>query len=183
MKIFDLQPKERVIRVFRQSDIILLKPLGVGLLVTFAVWYYLLHYSLNTYQFFGILVTLGAFAYFTHEYRLWSLQKYIITNRRLLKQSHESIFKKTVLETPLERILNVSFKTTGFLSVLFHFGDVEVQVVGLIEPIVLRNIKQPERIKEYLWRAHEEAVKERGKDDIVHLQEKNGYTKEGQRVL
>ena len=183
MKIFELQPGERIIRTFWQSDIVLLKPASIVVVIIVAVWYYILSYHLPEYSLVAILASLFSLSYFTHQYRLWSLQEYIISNRRLIKQFHQSIFKKTVVETPLDRILNVSFKTTGIFSVLFGFGDVEVQVVGLIEPIILKNIRYPERIKEYLWRAHEEAVKQQGQGDIIHLQERNGYTKQNQRVM
>lgn len=100
--------------------------------------------------------------------------------------SHEGLFKKLVIETPLDRILNVSYKTTGFFSSIFSFGDVEVQVVGLIEPIVLKQVRYPAKLKDRLWKAHEDSLKGPHRFDaesIPEIQQQIGYTKKNQKVV
>lgn len=177
-----LNPDERVVRVFLQSKLVLIKPFLIAGLAFGIPWWYLLHYDLTSVRSAILVWSVVCLLYFVREYRLWTLQKYVITSKRLIKLQHEALFKKVVVETPLERILNVSFKTTGLFSVIGRYGDVEVQVVGLIDPIVLKNITRPASIKEYLWHAHEQAAKDT-KFDAVHLQEKIGYTKENQKIL
>jgi hypothetical protein len=56
------------------------------------------------------------------------------------------------VETPLERILNVSYQIKGFWPSLFRFGVVEVQAAGLADPLSLKNISQPEKVKDFLWK-------------------------------
>ena len=56
---------------------------------------------------------------------------YMLTSRRLLHVYREGLFNKHVNETYLDRILNVSFKTTGFISTIFEYGDVSVKAVGM----------------------------------------------------
>ncbi len=182
MRGFILQSGEKVIRVFHQTKWVLLKPFFISTVLLLAPWWYIVRFSLPNFRSFVIVWSIVPIAYFLRSHKLWTLKKYIITSKRLIKMHHEALFKKVVVETPLERILNVSFKTTGILSVLGNFGDVEVQVVGLIEPMVLKNITHPAKIKEYLWRAHEEAAK-REDFSATHLQEKIGYTKYNQRVM
>lgn len=179
---FSLQRDEQIIRVLRQSKWVLLKPLALAAIVFFVPWYYVSHYELSIYKTGVIFWSFLPLAYVLRSYKLWELQRYIITSKRLIKTWHQSVFKKIVVETPLDRILNVSFKTTGMLSVLGRYGDVEVQVVGLMEPIILQNITRPGAIKEYLWRAHA-AVRAHDSLDGEHYQQKHGYTKENQRVL
>lgn len=177
-----LQPGERVVRVFRQTRLELVEPFVITALLLGIPWWYVTRFGLLEFRPWVALWSIVPVVYCLRVCILWSLQRYIITNKRLVKSHYNSLFKKVVVETPLERILNVSFKTTGIISVLGRFGDVEVQVVGLIDPVVLKSIIQPERIKEYLWRAHSESVKNK-EFDPVHIQEEIGYTKHNQKVM
>jgi hypothetical protein len=150
-------------------------------------WYFALKYELFVrYRSLLLLWTLIVFIYALREYILWTRRKYIITTNRLIRISHEGLFKKLVMETPLERILNVSYKTTGLWSSLMKYGDVEVQVVGLMEPIILDNIKRPQSVKDYLWHLHQSKTKNKNEytnEQIAHIQERAGYTKPNQKVL
>ena len=54
--------------------------------------------------------------------------------------------------------------------------------LGLIEPIVLKNIATPLPIKDYLWEMHKRIAQDKsnsvfGESDATHLQEQVGYTK------
>lgn len=179
---FDLQAEERIVRVLRQSCWVLIKPFVVSFILFAVPWWYIYRFALSEIRIQAVFWSVIPILYFVRAYRLWSLHSYIVTTKRLIKTHHETLFKRLVVETPIQRILNVSFRTTGFVSVLGRFGDVEVQVVGLMEPIILENIQRPAAVKEYLWRAHQIAS---GGDatDIAHLQEKNGYTKPNQKVV
>ncbi len=112
--------------------------------------------------------------------------RYVVTSHRLIKISRHGWFKLLVVETTLDRILNVSYKTTGMLSSLFQYGHVEVQAVGLMEPIILDYIAEPAQIKDYLWDAHQDFIEKHGGsnlEDISRLQEHIGYTKKNQKIL
>lgn len=176
-----LHEKEEWLETHRETELVLLKPAALIIALIFIPWFFLVKYELDV-QFRKILLlwTLGVTAYAAKVYLLWYLKQYIITTRRLIHISHYGIFKKRVVETPLERVLNVSYKTTGVLSSVFGFGDVEVQVVGLLEPILLENISHPEKIKDHLWELHsniKHEEKQINQDDIPHIQEKIGYQK------
>ena len=104
--------------------------------------------------------------------------KYIITTERLVKTVHESMFRQVVSETSLDRILNISFRSTGPWSVVAGFGDIDVQVVGRLEPIVVRSVNRPAVVKEFIWRLHEQAVKSTGKEHA----KLNEYAKPNQPI-
>lgn len=182
-----LRPEEQLLRVYHQSAHVLLNPISLSLAAIVVPLIPLVRYGLFR-EYLGlvllyIIIVLGVLI---RKIIIWKFNKYIITNQRLIKTSHEGLFKRLVVETPLDRILNVSYKTTGMISVLLDFGDVEVQVVGLIEPILLKNIPYPAKIKDYLWQAHLEFSGQNSKLDreqIAHLQQQIGYTKQDQRIL
>lgn len=176
-----LHENEAQLKVYRETELVLIKPAILILALIFIPWFFLIQYGLDV-QFRRILFvwTLGVSLYAAKVYFLWHLKQYIITNKRLIHVSHYGLFKKRVVETPLERVLNVSFRTTGILSSVFSFGDVEVQVVGLLEPITLNNISNPGKIKDYLWELHgkqDASQKLFDKQSIPTLEQQIGYEK------
>jgi uncharacterized membrane protein YdbT with pleckstrin-like domain len=182
-----LHEGEEILEKHRQTALVLLPSVLVTAVVGLYAFYFLAKYSLVqeflklTLFFFFIIVLFVA-----RKVLVWWLNEYLITNQRLIRISHEGLFKKLVVETPLERILNVSFKTTGFWSSMLSYGDVEVQVVGLMEPVLLRHIAEPAHIKDYLWQLHQSKAKEPHSfeaKEIPHVQERLGYTKENQKIL
>jgi hypothetical protein len=187
MAHFALHSGEHLKEIYHQTEIVLSKTVLIVLAALYIPWFLALKYDLFVqYRRLLLFWTLVVLVYAIREYMIWTFNKYIITSERLVVLSHVGLFKRVVIETPLERILNISYKTTGFWSSLFRYGDVEVQVVGLIEPLILRNIKQPREIKDYLWQLHQQQASQHSQynnEEIAHIQEKAGYTKNNQKVL
>src|SRR6185503_9306663 len=182
----NLHEGEQVLRLLRQTKLILL-PIGfLGLIVLYIPWSLVFKYDVGQ-PFTGIILfwTIVVVIFFLRKLILWHRNKYLISNKRLIKFEHIGLFKKIVVETPLERILNVSYKTTGLLSSTTKFGDVEVQVVGLIEPIILKNIRHPAQVKDFLWDLHSKTAPMAHSAQTISpedLQEQIGYTKQNQRI-
>ncbi len=178
---------EKHLNTYHASEIVLAKPVLIILAALYIPWFFALKYDIALqYKTWFILWTFIVLGYGVRSYLIWSLNRYVFTSKRLIRLLHQGLFRRVVMETPLERILNISFKTTGFWSSLFKFGDVEVQVVGLIEPIILKNIKHPQQVKDYLWQLHQQSMSKQSaytNDHIAHLQEEAGYTKRNQKVL
>lgn len=152
---FDLQDNEHPVALYRQTEAVLIKTAFLVFVFIYAPWFFFLKYELaDTYLrlllFWTILVSL----YAVNKYILWLINCYVITNKRLIILKYKSLFDKTVLESPIDRILNVSFTAHGILPALFGFGDVQAQVTGLPEPIVFENVSNPSKLKDFLWKLH-----------------------------
>ncbi len=150
-----LKDQEILHKTYRQTKYVLVRPLSFIFLGLTLTWYFGLQYDI-TESFPSLLwlitTVFGAFA--IRDLILWYNNQYIFTNERLVRVSYHEIFRYTVMESSLDRILNVAFKTTGILSVMGHFGDVEVQAAGMLEPIVLKHINRPDEVKDYIWTLH-----------------------------
>lgn len=183
MRSLILQPNEEIAVVFRQTPLVLWWQTAILLGAIGVPSWYVLHYELvaPAHTLLGIWVLIVVVWWVRHIY-LWSVERYIVTTKRFVKVSHESVFRHVVTETALDRILNISFRTTGMLSVMGRFGDIELQVVGLLNPIVVENIADPTAIKEFLWRLHEKAVAARGVHQPGGPQFTVDYTKPNQRM-
>jgi len=152
---FDLLENEKILNVYRQTEAVLFRPVITAFLLISLPWYFLLKYDLASNYirllfFWTILVLL----YAGHKFLLWMLNVYLLTNRRLIKVHYQNLLNKKVTESPLDKILNISYIIRGFLASVFHFGDVEVQVAGLAEPLILRHLSHPEQVKDFLWKTH-----------------------------
>lgn len=156
---FNLLQDEKVSQIYRQSEAVLFRPVLIVFVLIYIPWYFLLNYGfaqghLRLLFFWTLLVLL----YFLNRYMLWLVNVYILTNKRLVSVGYQNLFAKQVLETPLERILNVGFVSRGFWQTIFNFGSVEVQVPGLPEPLRLSNVSHPAKVKDNLWAAHRNAA-------------------------
>ncbi len=167
MKAFLLKPGEEEIATFRQSPAVLFWRVVVVLaFLTLSAWYvsyFVMWGFLGKY--FAVLATILSI-YLLHSILLWYLDIYRVTTQRFIKSSYRTVFHQHVSETSLERILNISFKTTGLWSVLMNYGDVELQVVGRMEPIVVKNVRNPGTLKEYLLRLHEQTAQTSNQNSI-----------------
>lgn len=163
MRSLILQPHEDIVVVFRQTPIVLWWQTAFFIVAILAPVWYVTHYDLFVHATKPLLlwVVVVALWWLRHIY-LWSVERYIVTTKRFVKVAHEGVFKHVVIETALDRILNISFRTTGIVSLVGQFGNIELQVVGLLNPIIVENISKPTAVKEFLWQLHEKAVAARG---------------------
>ncbi|HMQ02117.1 MAG TPA: PH domain-containing protein [Candidatus Doudnabacteria bacterium] len=181
-----LKEMEHLRQVYRQTKWVLLQPVLLSTFTVLLPWYFIWRYELSGWviTLFWIWALLVALHLIRHLF-LWYMNTYVITNFRLLHYDQTGLFNRTIIETPHERILNVSFKTEGLFSAIFGFGNVVVQVVGLIEPMIMKNVANPLEIKDYLWEMHSRTVENQNQfkpDDIEHIQERIGYTKRNQKL-
>ena len=172
-----LHPDEELLAIYHRHEVTLVPKILETFVLLFVPWYFGVQYgfifSSALHEKIFLVWTLLVALFALNTFISWSLNSYVITSKRLIHTAHSSIFKKNQTETPLERILNVSFKTTGFFSTIFRFGDVLVQVVGLNEPIALADVPHPSEVKDFLWKIHLEHA---GKDfELIQDQMKNDY--------
>jgi hypothetical protein len=175
----DLKPNEELVRTYRQAEWVLLKPALIVMALIYAPWWFLIRIEMDTslrrlLLFWTFLVLL----YGAKHFVLWLLNSYVLTNQRIINASFSGIFHRQVTESPLERILNVSYEVKGVTHSLLDFGNVLVQIVGMVEPIVLKNVSHPEHIKNFIWDEH---IKHGGgrtidPEHLSQLQQQIGYS-------
>jgi hypothetical protein len=176
----NLRQGEQLSHVYRQTKFVLAKPFIICFALIYFPWALISKYGMfgqyNRLIFFWAAIILFYFAYKTAK---WAINCYIITNQRLIAIIYASLFSKQVLETPIERILNISFKKKGIYGSVLNFGDVEIQIVGLTEPMIFKKIQHPEIVKDLLWQIHIKNSSKNGLnfsfENIGEIQQKIGY--------
>lgn len=99
------------------------------------------------FQLVGLLVwyvlTLGvAFESFV----MWYFNALLITDRRIVDIDFRGLLYKSVSETPLSNVQDVTHVVGGFWRVVFNFGDVYVQTASEVPRIDFDNIPKPDLV-------------------------------------
>lgn len=76
------------------------------------------------------------------------LTTYLITDRRIVSVTYNTLTKRETEEIALKDITNVREKFTGISSHLFKFATVELEGAG--SPIIFKNISQPAEVKQII---------------------------------
>ncbi len=149
---------ENLLQAYRKHEITLVPKVLEIFILIFIPWFFGLKYSFvfssRAHTNIFLLWTLIVAIFALHTFLVWTINVYLVTSKRLLHIAHTGLFKKMVTETPLDRILNVSFRTSGILSTIFRYGDVLVQIVGLDHPLVLKSVPNPSAVKDFIWKMH-----------------------------
>jgi len=99
------------------------------------------------FQLVGTLVwyilTLG-FAF--ESFIMWYFNAFLVTNRRIIDVDFWGLLHKSVSETPLSNVQDVTHEVSGFWRVVFDFGDIYIQTAGEIPRIEFKDIPKPDLV-------------------------------------
>ncbi len=83
------------------------------------------------------------FAFAFERFLSWLFNVYIVTDERIIDMSFVNILHKDVSETKIDRIQDISSKTSGFVRSFFRFGDVHIQTAGSLPEICFEAVPYP----------------------------------------
>lgn len=129
---FDGQkPREQVIAWGRKHPLVLGK-MGLVLvgaaLIVFALFLKFGLSSITSYVFMLLLIIGGV--YFARNKFIYSNSIYILTTERIISMDQKGFFVRRMSESPLDKIVNISYEVRGFLKTVFNFGDIIIQTSG-----------------------------------------------------
>lgn len=83
---------------------------------------------------------------------MYTLDIWIVTNRRIIDSKQHGFFNRTVSELHLSRIQDISVETKGIIQTFFRFGDLLVQTAGAEEKFKFLQIPHPVRVKDEIMK-------------------------------
>ncbi len=117
--------------------------------------FYPLLYSYNltvlfffVYSIWCLLVWSAAF----YSLTMYTLDVWIVTDRRIIDSTQNGFFNRTVSELHLSRVQDTSVETKGFIQTFFKFGDVQVQTAGAQEKFNFSQIPNPGMVKDEIMK-------------------------------
>ena len=95
---------------------------------------------------YGFWAFLGCFVLggliFAYQQMLWYFSVHIVTNQRIRKVVQKGLFRRTVVDLPLDKIESISYQVPGLVGGVLDYGTVLIQThVG---DMVITKIKNPE---------------------------------------
>lgn len=94
---------------------------------------------------FWYVVTFG---YTLMSFLRWFFNIYIVTDKRIVDIDFLHLLYKEFSEARLERIQDISYKSSGIFSAFFDYGDVDVQTAAEVPNIEFDAVPQPARVVE-----------------------------------
>jgi uncharacterized membrane protein YdbT with pleckstrin-like domain len=149
------EPGEQVILLVRRHPFYITVKFIVSLVLIIVPFLVLLPFLPNlaekniavTVLFFYSIWTLLLWIAFFYNFTMYTLDVWIVTDRRIIDSTQHGFFDRTVSELHVNRVQDISVEIDGFIQSLFGFGDIQVQTAGTEEKFKFIQVPNPEKIK------------------------------------
>jgi len=102
---------------------------------------------LNAFHFMTSVYYLLIWTAIFYSLTMYTLDVWIVTNRRIIDSTQRGLFNRVVSELHLSRIQDISVSTRGVIQTILKFGDLQVQTAGADEKFKFLQIPNPEKVK------------------------------------
>ena len=86
------------------------------------------------------------FGFILSKLLFWFFNIFIVTNERIVDIDFVNLLHKNISETQLERVQDISYKTSGILATMFNFGDVTIQTAGEMPNFIFERVPKPSEV-------------------------------------
>lgn len=165
--LLNLDPSEVVLHVIKRHPIgvIFINVLTIlGLVINFAVLYYLIRYQ-DDLGLAGWEVVVSAvfvmFAFFILfagyvSLFLYTRSKLVITNESVIQVLQQGLFDRKVSQLNLSKVQDVTVDQEGIFSTMFGYGTISIESAGETANYRFKYATQPIKNSKYLVEAHEQ---------------------------
>jgi membrane protein YdbS with pleckstrin-like domain len=143
----NFQEGEELLSIVRRHTITMIAPIllwSVILLLDFFFMVVLIQRGWWGAMIF-IVVILGVALLIWRTVYLWSMNAFILTNRRLMDYDQKGLFHRVVSVTPYAKIQDVSYRLKGIWQSIFRVGTIFLQTAGTQTNLEIYNVGQPEK--------------------------------------
>lgn len=89
------------------------------------------------------------------------LDALIITSKRIIDVEQIGLFARDIAETRLENVQDIKIEVLGILASLLKMGDIHIQTAAQNKEIFIKNMPNPNEIREEISKHQNEAIKKR----------------------
>ena len=119
--------------------------------ISFSSWLY--SHNLLALFFFALsLWCLFIWSGVFYALTMYTLDVWIVTDRRIIDSTQNGFFSRTTSELHLSRIQDVSVETKGVIQTFLKFGNLQVQTAGSEEKFKFSQIPNPEGVKDEIMK-------------------------------
>ncbi len=126
----------------------------------------LLEMKLQLILLYGILIALTlvwqiTFVIFANYY----LDCWIVTDERTIHTELKSLFNRLLSTVPHARIQDITVNVSGIMPTVLKYGDLQIQTAGKFHEFIFRQVPDPYKTKEVIFRAQKEYFRKKGRFD------------------
>lgn len=144
--------------ILREYHLVCFWHYSISFLIILLDFFFL--FLLLSYHFWGlmifIIVLLLGLLIGIRRYVIWSLNAFLVTNKRIIDFDQTSLFNKNVNEVFFAKIQDIGYNKKGFFSTLFNYGNVIIKTANSDGDLALKYVYQPEKIQALLVNIQEE---------------------------
>jgi len=157
----ELKENEQIIQIVRKHWITLAAPL-LKAVVAAALPFFFITFLLASPLGGAILAGWLALCllYAAYESITWYLDSFIITNLRIIDIDQRGLFRRSVSETEIDKIQDVTYSINGIIATIFGYGSCLVETAGSQNLISLDHIHRPHELQELLVQIQREYKEE-----------------------
>jgi len=170
----DLKEGEEVIRVVRKHWASFIWPVVktfLVLVIPFLLSAFLFSNYIGVIIFF-VWVSIGL-GYGLYQWICWYFDHFIITNMRIVNIDQKTLFARSVSESGLANIQDVTYEINGFLASLFNYGTVKVMTASNNDSLKMLAIENPKEVQEIIMELHNKSKKDLSAQELVEFLEQN----------
>ncbi len=161
--MISFKESEKVISIYRRHKFIILAelfPIVIFSLVVVSVSVFVIYMFFSDYLSFIYLI-LFLMLLFLHLFWIiafilfadYYLDIWILTDKRVVTIEQKSLFSRVVSEFELEKIQEITVDIHGVIPTLLDFGDVRVRTASENRNFVFKQVKNPNRVKDEIFKA------------------------------
>ncbi len=104
------------------------------------------------------LLFLGGLFWFVRTWRLWYYSILVLTDQRLIVLDQQGMFDRSVSQTNLDKINDVSYRKKGVLQTACNYGSLAIQVSSSADKLILKNLRKPALLQQEIFDLQSEYV-------------------------
>lgn len=179
-----LRPDEKIYLICRRHRFVLMRNLSPVLTVFFAIlvliillflipdfpwpeWLVkffpsILEYNLrHLFLFFLSILLLVLWSLIFLVVINYYLDYWIVTNERTIRAELLGLFNREASSVNHDKIQDITVDIKGFFPALLRFGDLHLQTAGEFREVVLKQIPNPDKVKDIIFQAQREFLKQK----------------------
>ncbi len=149
-----LKKDETVIAIIRKHWITIFWPsLGSLVVLGLLIGFYDLFFGALWSFIVWLILLAGVIIFAIYHWVIHFFDSFIITNMRIIDIDQTGLFKRTVSETMLENVEDVTYTIAGILATSLDYGAVSVQTAAAQNKIEINNVQHPRKVQEMIIEA------------------------------
>jgi len=154
-------PNEKIVKLLHRHLLVILSGVAIVLisfLLPVALYFILQQFSpsLLAEPYFHLFIFFSGIYILFIWLRLfllivdYSLDVWIITDKRIVDIIQSGLFKREVSECRIDRIQDVTTRVEGLTPTMFDFGDVHIQTAGREKEFIFKQVPDPYGVKDLI---------------------------------